>query len=241
MSTATLEKPAAPPVVLPSPMNGHAAPILLSPRYTVADWEAFETGKLHRYQLREGRFMEMPGGTYEHSVIIGDFGYALTTAVRAVGCETLPSDHRIYIANQHGLYADICVLCGKPEINRVASMLMNPVLIVEVLSQSTAADDRGDKFARYRTRPTLKHYVLVEQHKPSVEHFERGDNGIWSLIAEHHDIAETLILTLNGGTVAVLLADIYRRVEFAEAEVGVLSPQPPLPQEGEEVGEEDSE
>ena len=226
MSTATLDKPAAHPVAAPSPKDGFAnGHVARAPLYTVADWERFEEGKLHRYQLREGRFIEMPGGTYEHSAIISDFHVALSLAVRAVGCETLPSDQRIYIANEHGLYADICVLCGKPQIG-ASNTLLNPVLVVEVLSPSTAADDRGDKFAKYRTRPTLSHYVLVEQHKPSVEHYERvprsgepidgGDSGIWSLVAEHHDIAETLTVTLNGGVVLVPLADMYRRVEFTE-------------------------
>ena len=115
------------------------------------------------------------------------------------------------------MYPDIVVVCGKPEIG-VASALYNPFLVVEVLSPadddrpSTAADDRGSKFAKYRTRPTLTHYVLVEQDQASVEHFERGTNGLW---VQHHDLGETLTLTVNGAPVSVPLAAIYRRVEFA--------------------------
>ena len=219
MTTATLEKSAAPPAV-PSSQNGHS-PRHATPdsHYTVAEWAAFEETKERKHQLREGKFVGMSGATYEHNAITGDFYYALTGAVRAAGCDTLPSDQRIYIANTNGLYPDVVVVCGKPEIG-VSSALYNPVLIVEVLSPSTAADDRGDKFAKYRTRPTLKHYVLVEQDRPCVEHFERGENGIWSLVAEHHDVGETLTVTLNGVAAAVPLADIYRRVSFAPPEVG---------------------
>ena len=108
------------------------------------------------------------------------------------------------------------VVCGEPEIG-IASALYNLLLIVKVLSPFTSGDDRGEKFEKYRTRPTA-HYVLVEQSRPSVEHFQKGENGLWMLAAEHHALNETLLLVIGGVSVLLPLAAIYRRIPFAAPE-----------------------
>ncbi|MBC8142877.1 MAG: Uma2 family endonuclease [Armatimonadetes bacterium] len=196
------------------PANGNGRTVLPPPKlYTVDDWVAFEETKDRKHELRNGVFIEMAGATYEHNTIAANLLVALAIAIPET-CQAIGSDQKVHIENTNGLYPDIVVVCGKPEIG-VASALYNPLLIVEVLSPSTAGDDRGEKFEKYRTRPTLTHYVLVEQHRASVEHFQRGDNGVWFLAAEHHVIDDTLTVTLAGATIAVPLAAIYRRVSFA--------------------------
>jgi len=206
---ATLEKePAVTSIPVPKiPLRPTVGP------YTVADWVAFEEGKERKHELRNGEFYEMAGATYDHNVITGDLSVELSIALRGTGCETLPSDQKVYVDNTNGLYPDIVVVCGEPMITPEES-LQNPVLIVEVLSPSTAGDDRGAKFAKHRTCPTLRHYLLVEQNEPTIEHFEKGENGIWSLVAEHHTLEETLTLTVSGATVQIPLTTIYRRVPF---------------------------
>ena len=183
--------------------------------HTVADWMAFEAGKVRKHQLRNGEFIEVPGAAFAHNVIVSNVRVELFAALGNADCLILGSDQKIYVDNTNGLYPDVVVTCGDPLIDP-SEALQNPVLIVEVLSPSTAADDRGEKFEQYRTRPTLIHYLLVVQDRPTIEHFEKGEHGIWSLVAEHHSLSETLTLTLGGVTVSLPLAAIYRRVEFAD-------------------------
>lgn len=190
--------------------------------YTIADWVAFEDTQDRKQQLRNGEFVEMAGASYDHNAITGDLYVELAIALRGTGCEALGSDQRVHIDNRNGYYPDIVVVCGEPQID-FAEAIRNPFLIVEVLSPSTAADDRGDKFADYRTRPSLQHYLLIEQTKPSIEHYEKGGSGLWTLVAEHHSLAEILTIRINGDTtISLPLASIYRRVVFPRSE---LSPE----------------
>lgn len=197
--------------------NGRAAP----QRYTVDDWATFEGTKNGKYELWDGIFREagsgsgIEGNAAAHNAISYEFGRVLGNCLEESGtdCVVFGSDQKVYIEKTNGLYPDIVVLCGEPEIG-ASSALYNPVLVVEVLSPSTAGDDRGEKFAKYRSRPSLMHYVLVEQHRASVEYFRR-ENGVWILAAEHDSLADILTLPFGGAIVAVPLAAIYRRVMFA--------------------------
>jgi Uma2 family endonuclease len=87
--------------------------------------------------------------------------------------------------------------------------------VVEVLSDSTAAFDRGGKFRDYRTLESLRYYLLVDQYQPTVECYERGADDSWTLRA-YADLAATVPLTLGGVTLSLPLARVYRRVAFAE-------------------------
>ena len=185
-------------------------------RYTVSDWAAFEETQTRKHELRNGEFFEMAGATYEHNRVSANLLIEVGKMLPD-HCEVMGSDQRVYIENTNGLYPDIVVVCGEPEIG-IASALYNPLLIVEVLSPSTSGDDRGEKFEKYRTLPTLIHYVLVEQSRPSVEHFQKGENGLWVLAAEHHALNETLSLVIGGVSVSLPLAAIYRRIPFAAPE-----------------------
>jgi Uma2 family endonuclease len=198
--------------VVPSEAGKPVLP-LASP-YTIADWGLFEADKERKHQLRNGEFLEMAGASYEHNVIAGNLFGELYAVLHDTDCQVLGSDQKVYIDNDNGLYPDLVIVCGEPLLHPVEA-LQNPVLIVEVLSPATAADDRGEKFEKYRTRPTLTHYILVEQSRPSVEHFERGESGHWTLVSEHHALTDTLSLTLGGATLTLPLAAIYRRVTFA--------------------------
>lgn len=204
-----------PPTLSPSPKAERISgtfPLSHGP-YTIDDWNAFEAGKERKHELRNGDFIEMAGATYEHNLISGNIFGELFIALRETDCEVLGSDQKIFISNTNGLYPDIVVVCGDPLIDPIEA-LQNPVLIVEVLSSSTAADDRGEKFEKYRTRPTLQHYILVEQDRPTVEHFARGETGLWTLVGEYHQRTETLTILLNSQTIAIPLAAIYRRIDF---------------------------
>jgi hypothetical protein len=119
------------------------------------------------------------------------------------------------------VYPDVTVACGELSFEDAnVDILLNPTLIVEVLSPSTEAHDRGDKFAHYQSIPSLKEYVLVAQDRPRIEHFVRRENGHW-------DYSEVrgfdAVMPLPSIDCNLPLAEVYARVTFPGAGSGVLS------------------
>jgi Uma2 family endonuclease len=136
-----------------------------------------------RHEYADGEIFAMAGGTLEHSAVAANLLGELRNALLGRGCRVLSSDMRIKIAaTGRYLYPDASVLCGRPEFeDTTRDTLLNPTAIVEVLSDSTEAYDRGDKFAQYRTIPSLREYVLSSQKEPRVEVFTRQPDGSWIL------------------------------------------------------------
>jgi len=136
-----------------------------------------------RHELVNGEMVAMSGGTWEHSLIAQNIGGELRAALRPTPCQVLNSDLRIWIeATSRYTYADVVAVCGPPRFtDEVRDTILNPTAIFEVLSDSTESYDRGEKFAGYRTLPSLQEYVLVSQKLELVEHFHRQANGTWLL------------------------------------------------------------
>lgn len=148
---------------------------------------AFERASAERHEFVDGVIVGMAGTSYAHNVIVANLIAALSasSAVGAKaggGCRPLANDMRIKVGTT-GLYAypDVLLVCGEPAFeDERADTLLSPTAIIEVLSPSTEAFDRGDKFAHYRRLTSLRDYVLVAQNRPRVEHFQRqGD--VWVL------------------------------------------------------------
>lgn len=136
-----------------------------------------------RHEFLDGEIFAMSGGTREHSLISVNIGSELRAAFRPRPCEAFNSDMRIRIeaANRY-TYADVSAVCGPPLfLDEKRDTLLNPTAIFEVLSDSTESYDRGDKFANYRTLPSLQEYVLASQKQVLVEHFHRQSDGSWLL------------------------------------------------------------
>jgi Uma2 family endonuclease len=114
-------------------------------------------------------------------------------------------------------YADGSVVCGKVEVERFNGddLLLNPVLIVEVLSPSTEAFDRGDKFSYYKSIPSFREYLLVAQHRPHITHCIRQDNGKWEY-EEANELSASLSLPTIDCTLA--LSEVYDGIEFGQRE-----------------------
>jgi Uma2 family endonuclease len=161
-----------------------------------------------------GEVFAMAGGSPEHSAIATDTRRALGNALQAAnrGCEVYDSDLRVRISDSGPFfYPDATIVCGEPKFD-FDDCLRNPTVLIEVASESTALYDRSDKFAHYRRFATLRDYVLIEQNRMQVEHWERGSNGLWTLVGEHTEATDTLIL--SSLQIAIPLAEIYRRVTF---------------------------
>lgn len=125
----------------------------------------------------------MGGATREHNLLVVNITAEVRNALRKKPCETYPSDMRVKVpATGLYTYPDASVVCGKPEFEDGGmDTLLNPLVLVEVLSDSSERYDRGKKFEQYRSIPSLTDYVLVSQDHVLVEHFRRGEGGTWVL------------------------------------------------------------
>lgn len=177
------------------------------------DYLARERASEGRHEFVHGRIVAMSGGTREHSLIAARIITALSNALGDRPCEVYTADMRIKTADRY-TYADVSVVCGPAELEDGHSdTLLDPTVIIEVLSPSTEAYDRGDKFTSYRTLHSMTDYLLVAQDKIRVEHLHRQPDGAW-LLTECAQ-GDRLVLGRIGCTLAI--DDIYRNVFGASA------------------------
>lgn len=153
-------------------------------RMTYAEYVAAEYASDVRHEFLNGEVWAMAGGTPEHAALAAAIILALGIAVRGKPCRVYTSDLRVRVL-ETGLstYADVTVVCGAAETaSDDPDALINPILLVEVLSDSTEAYDRGAKAAHYRRIPSLQAYVLVSQAEPLIEVYRRTTDARWELM-----------------------------------------------------------
>src|SRR5580704_14072057 len=148
---------------------------------TPAEYLEIERRAERKSEYFQGEMFAMAGASYAHVVIVGNLSHELKLRLKAGPCGVYSSDLRLRVA-PNGLYtySDVMVICGDPQFadNR-RDTVVNPVLIVEVLSESTEAYDRGQKFEQYRTLPSLREYLLVAQDAPRIEQWIRQPDDNW--------------------------------------------------------------
>ncbi len=133
-----------------------------------------------RYELVDGKAWLMTGGTPRHSRIMSNTVVAFAASLGDGPCQVYVSDLRVKLGEDSAAYPDVAIACEPlqhPEGDRHA--VTNPVVIVEVLSKSTERWDRVGKFQRYQRLTSLRHYLLIDQLEPVVEHFERVED-VWT-------------------------------------------------------------
>lgn len=177
-------------------------------KMTYAEYMAFEQASVEKHEFFNGEVFAMAGGTLERGALAAAAILALGKALEDRPCRMFTSDVRVRIhATGLTTYPDLSVACGKAEVDAEDShALVNPVLIVEVLSDSTEAYDRGEKAAHYRHIPSLKEYVLVSQHRPRIEVYRRNEAGRWELY-EYERGASCELVSVG---VSVSVDDVYR-------------------------------
>jgi Uma2 family endonuclease len=180
--------------------------------YTPEEYLALERNAEFKSEYIDGRIVAMTGAPDPHVTISLNVHAELRTRFRGRACRAWAIDMRVQIeGGRRYTYPDVVALCGEKRfIDGVLDTLMNPTLIVEVLSPSTEAYDRGEKFLHYRAIETLQEYVLVAQDKPLVERFVRHGE-FWHL-ATVTGLDSSLELTSVGCTIP--LREIYENVEF---------------------------
>ena len=183
------------------------------PRFTPEEYLAQEEAATQRHEYFRGDIYALAGGSVNHNRIAGNLNARFNISLRKTPCEAFTSDMRLLV-KAHNLYTypDAMIVCGKLEFARSRNdTIVNPSVIVEVLSPSTQDYDRGQKFELYRAIPTLADYVLVHQDRIYVEYYHRQRDGRW-LLTEIGDIASELVL--QGVEISIPLREIYDRVDW---------------------------
>jgi len=179
---------------------------------TPEEYLRLERASQEKHEYFKGEIFAMTGATENHNIIAGSTFAALYSELRKKPCQIYPSDMRVRIpATGLYTYPDISVVCGTPEFEDDGlDTLLNPTVIIEVLSPSTEPYDRGKKFQHYRTIPTLKEYILIAQDSIRIEHFARREDQ-WILTdAKSSDT----VLALPSIECTLALSDVYEKVNF---------------------------
>ena len=193
-------------------------------RFTVEEYLAFERTSDERHEYLDGVIYAMAGESPDHGRICTNLVATLVPQLRGSDCEVFSKDTKVccgpYRAHtREGLYTypDLVVICGAMQFHSQAEdVLVNPQVIVEVLSPFSEAFDRGEKFHRYRRwLPTLTDYVLVGQDRPVIDHYHRAEDGLW-MLQTLEDLEARLALETIGCMVP--LAEVYERIVFPQAE-----------------------
>ncbi|OUL26709.1 Uma2 family endonuclease [Nostoc sp. 106C] len=181
-------------------------------RYTLDEYRAIEEKAEGRSEYRDGEIVPVLGRTLKHSRISGNILVYFTYALRDTQFEPINSDLRLWIPEyRRGVYPDVMVFDGEPQLNNERlDEVLNPLVIVEVLSPSTADYDRQNKFRIYRSIPSFSEYLLVEQDEPFVERYSKQTQG-W-LLSDCSGLERSISLESVG--IELPMAEIYRGVAF---------------------------
>lgn len=196
-------------------------------RYTLEEYLALERASEERHEYLDGEIYAMAGESLEHGDICSNLVGILNPQLRGRPCRVLTKDTKVRSGplplkprSLKGLfsYPDLVIVCDEPQfLDEHRDVLINPTVIIEVLSPTTEAFDRGEKFRRYRIfNPSLSDYLVVAQHQPSIEHFARQENGPWFIAASVYELSGSLhIATID---CRLRLTEVYDRVTFPEAQ-----------------------
>jgi Uma2 family endonuclease len=181
--------------------------------YSPQEYVARERKALEKSEYYAGEIFAMAGASRQHNLIVGNTTTQLNNQLAEGGCEVYPGEMRVRTPDtRFYTYPDIVVACEPPQFeDSVFDTLLNPMLIIEVLSPSTQLYDQQRKFADYRRIESLKEYVLVAQDQCKVSRFVKESEELW-VVTEWSDLNDKLILASIGYQLA--LSDIYRKVNL---------------------------
>ncbi len=185
--------------------------------YTPEEYLELEEKAEYKSEYHDGEIVPMTGGTTNHNEIAGNFYAHLKFALRKQNYRVYIGDVRLWIPRyREHTYPDVMVIQGKPVYTGTnTTTVMNPLLIVEVLSKSTKNYDQGDKFLYYRSIPELREYILIDQSQYHVMQYVKTADGQW-LFTELE--AESGLLSLQSIDFQIALSDLYEKVNFQESE-----------------------
>jgi Uma2 family endonuclease len=187
-------------------------------KMTVEEYFEFEERAEEKHEYDEGEVLAMSGGTPPHAAIGANLIGAIWMRMRGKPCQPYGSDLRVRAGKSvRYVYADAVVVCGPLQFDPLdprQKTILNPLVIAEVLSESTEGYDRGEKFARYREIESLREYVLIDQTRPRVEvYYRRESNWAFTPVGDPNEDVQLASLDVR-----IPMAEIYERVVFQARE-----------------------
>ena len=189
-------------------MSTQPVPLLSPSQYLVIERAADRKSEYYA-----GEMFAMAGTSRAHNLIVANLIASLHSLFRGGPCEVYPSDMRVKV-DATGLYTypDVVVVCDKPEFEDAhVDTLLNPTLLIEVLSDSAEKYDQGKKSRHYRRLESLQEYLLISQYEPRVEHYARQEDGHWILTDAAGAEAKVPLAAIDA---ELLLSEVYARVDF---------------------------
>ena len=183
-------------------------------RYSVDEYFALEENANYKSEFYQGEIFAMAGASINHVLIVTNLTTELNNALKNKPCKVLSNEMRLHVeANGLYTYPDLMVLCGDVKFYADRNdTVLNPLIIIEVLSDSTKDYDRGGKFLLYRSIPALKEYVLVDQYSIHIERFFMNENNEWTL--KEYDHREKNV-SLKSIDFQMHIENIYSKVDFS--------------------------
>ena len=184
-------------------------------KVSIEEYLKMEQSSIEKHEYYKGEIFAMSGAKMPHNTISKNLLGTLFTKLKGKKCQPYGSDVRIHIeSNTLFAYPDISIICDEVITrNNDDFNVLNPVVIIEILSQSTKNYDRGEKFKLYRDIPTLKEYILIDSESIHIETFRLNEKNHWEL-EEYNFVAEELyVKAINE---KILIADIYEGVKIPE-------------------------
>jgi Uma2 family endonuclease len=181
--------------------------------FSADDFLAWDATQTERHEFVNGEVFAMAGGEDRHASVSGNLFAALHSHLKGSRCRVYMNDVKLQVAAANAFfYPDVFVTCSERD---AASRLVKqePLLVVEVLSPSTAAHDRGDKFASYRLCPTLAEYAVIDIDRRAVDLFRKNAEGLWVL----HPLVGNATLTLANVDHALALGELFADLEGDDA------------------------
>lgn len=182
-------------------------------KYTVKEYFDLLDNSELPYEFHDGEIRMMAGGTSSHSKVKGDVYAFLTFATRGGKCQPFDSDMAVSIPKWNSyVLPDISVVCGEDEYGDESERrLLNPSLLIEVISETSGDYDRGEKFQKYRSLESFKEYMLIDSRRYSVECWYKEDEKLWRMDSAFTRDGSVYLHTLKA---ELPMEEIYRRVRF---------------------------
>lgn len=180
--------------------------------YTDEEYLAFERESEEKHELINGEIVAMAGASRRHNLISTNTTIALGVQLRGKNCEIYASDMRVRMRKGRYSYPDVVVVCGEPQFaDEEFDVLLNPTLIVEVLSKSTRFRDKTEKLETFQKMDSIRECLLIEQDTRHIEHYIKQTPKQW-LLKIYEDLSETIVLESVEREIS--LADIYAQIKF---------------------------
>lgn len=188
----------------------------LKPKLTFDEYLEIESRAEFKSEFANGEMYAMAGASPEHNIITANVMIEIGRQLQRPPCAIYSGDQLLKVlARETGRYPDVTVVCGEPKYHKSPFLdaLLNPTLLVEVLSPTTEAYDRGVKAEEYRNIPSLKEYLLIAQNRYHVEHYVRQADNQW-LLSRYNSPQDTIRLAAINCDLS--LAEVYKMVPVAE-------------------------